>query len=132
MLVYRNDEAQTRYYGDEKRVGILGDCARWSVTEIPPRRKQNAHRHKYFTEILYVVRGTLRLYEWDHEELHSQLVYNGDLVIFTPGNYHKLSNESDELTVLHTVKIITDSSIIPQKFRQLINQDWEAMDNTGN
>ena len=71
----------------------------FNVTQFPPNRSHEVHRHEHAEEFFFVLEGSgLHLTDGDPVRLH-----NGDLVFIPKGEWHGFANDTDEPTLAVTV-----------------------------
>ena len=71
----------------------------FNVTEFPPNRSHEVHRHPHAEEYFFVLRGAgQHLTEGEPVALEA-----GDLVFIPKGEWHGFANDSDEPTLVVTV-----------------------------
>lgn len=113
MEIKRLDEILQRQFGKETRSYHNYDDVRIIVTNIPAGHRQPLHRHRYVSELFYVVEGSVTAVEGDDE----WEVVRGESFMFRPSLlYHTIENRTLEDALMLTLKLIPDPELDTSHF----------------
>jgi len=115
MEIIRKKDAPNREYKEEKRIYYMFDEYEFILTEIPAGHKQPWHGHKIIQETNFNIKGKVQVLEKDNTDI----LRPGDLVVFPPGKYHTIYNNSNSPALILTLKNIPGD----KNFRNVFKND---------
>lgn len=128
MEVFKEDEVPARYIENStefrKYYGSSSDAFKIVITHVPPGHMQNEHSHKYLLDIVYVIEGTVRVYERANDVISSATLRAGDMVSFEPPFSHNMSNPGDVPATTLTMKIVGRKEIPEGLAEDIFDHDW--------
>ncbi len=93
---------------------------------MAPRGSQKVHKHERLHEVIYVMKGQVRVTQKEGSSEVEEVLKPGDMVTFLPGHYHNVCNMLDKQSITLAIKFVPDEGITGDEFQELLKQDWHG------
>ncbi len=124
MQIIRQIDTPSEELGRERRWYYQTEQLRVVITKIPAGHVQNEHRHEKMYDATYILEGEVEVSERIDGQVRHETAKAGDFVVFAPGPYHNIANQSGSEAVMLTLKFVRDPDLEAESFRALCKTDW--------